>query len=57
MVLNFKIVVPLGEGGRKATGMEHDEGFWVADGALFLDLVSLCEDPSSCTFRIYALVL
>ena len=38
MVLNFKIVVLLGGGERKATGMEHDEGFWAADGALFLDL-------------------
>lgn len=38
MALNFKKVVPLGGGGRKATGVEHDEGFWVADGALFPDL-------------------
>ena len=37
MVLNFKIVVPLGGGGNKATGMEHGECFWVADGALFPD--------------------
>ena len=34
----FKRVIPPGGSGREVRGMDHDESFWLADSALFLDL-------------------
>lgn len=54
--MKIVFVVPFGGGGKKVTGMEYDESFWVADVLCFLIWILLCEDSFSCTLRIYALI-